>query len=51
LSGITVIQPGDWKEDILEGVREGKWYQWVIEGVTLLMNRKETCPSVIFMTH
>ena len=32
LSGITVIQPGDWKEDILEDEREGKWYQWVVEG-------------------
>ena len=32
LSGITVIKPGNWKEDILEGEREGKWYQWVIEG-------------------
>ena len=32
LAGITVIQPGDWKDDILEGEREGKWYQWVVEG-------------------
>ena len=31
LAGITVIQPGDWKDDILEGEREGKWYQWVVE--------------------
>ncbi|NLJ49198.1 MAG: PKD domain-containing protein, partial [Candidatus Atribacteria bacterium] len=32
LSGITIIKPGDWKEDIISGEREGKWYQWVIEG-------------------
>ena len=32
LMGMAVIQPGDWLDDIQEGLRTGKWYQWVIEG-------------------
>lgn len=32
LTGITVVQPGNWEEDVQEGIGEGKWYQWVIEG-------------------
>ncbi len=32
LAGITVIQPGNWENDIQEGERKLKWYQWVVEG-------------------